>query len=219
MKPLKISVSDGANAILKNHSGNMPFNQAPFSRAWFTTFILVVSLFPVTIMAQNTDRQTTTPSHPVYKNATDSISMQYYNQAMEALKSNEWVLQADKVYDRWGNIRFVDDNTNFVMLDKDKAYLQLAFNSFRSGPNGIGGITLKGSPTKISFKTDKKGNVTYTMNVFGTGLTATVTLWLPYGDNNAQATVDAVFSDGELNFSGQLLPLNKSDYYRSGMDF
>jgi|YelNatPaOPRAMG01_1025707.scaffolds.fasta_scaffold03713_5 hypothetical protein len=153
------------------------------------------------------------------KAARDAAKMAAYDKAVQALKDKDWILEASQVYNKWGRIFEVNDNTNFIMLEKDKAYLQLAFNGFRSGPNGIGGVTLKGYPTKISIKTDKSGNVTYTMNVFGNGLNADITIWLGYGDNHAEAMVNATFSNGQVSFSGRLVPLAESNYYRSGLDF
>jgi hypothetical protein len=153
------------------------------------------------------------------KLARDSVRMAAFEKAKTALTDKDWILEATQVYSKWGRVFQVNDNTNFIMLEKDKAYLQLAFNGFSSGPNGIGGITLKGYPTKISIKADKQGNITYTMNVFGNGLNADITIWLGYGDDHAEAMVNATFSSGQLSFSGRLVPLSDSNYYRSGMDF
>jgi len=153
------------------------------------------------------------------KQARDSVRMAAFEKAKSALTDKNWILEATQVYSKWGRVFQVNDNTNFIMLEKDKAYLQLAFNGFSSGPNGIGGITLKGYPTKISIKTDKQGNITYTMNVFGNGLNADITIWLGYGDDHAEAIVNATFSSGQVSFSGRLVPLADSNYYRSGMDF
>jgi hypothetical protein len=153
------------------------------------------------------------------KLAQDSIEMQSFDKAKKALINKQWILEATQVYGKRGIVMQVNDNTNFIMLEKDKAYLQLAFNGFRSGPNGIGGITLKGYPTKISLKTDKHGNITYTITVFGNGLNADITIWLAYGGNHAEAMVDATFSNGQITFSGQLVSLSDSNYFRSGFDF
>ncbi len=153
------------------------------------------------------------------KQARDSVRMAAFDKAKKALSNKDWILEATQVYSKWGRVFQVNDNTNFIMLEKDKAYLQLAFNGFSSGPNGIGGITLKGYPTKTSIKTDKQGNITYTMNVFGNGLNADITIWLGYGDDHAEAMVNATFSSGQVSFSGRLVPLADSNYYRSGMDF
>lgn len=153
------------------------------------------------------------------KAAREAARMLTFRQALQALNDSTWILEANQVYSKWGRIFEVNDNTNFIMLEKGKAYLQLAFNGFRSGPNGIGGITLKGYPTKITITKDKQGNVTYNMNVMGNGLNADITLWLGYGDNHAEAMVNATFSSGQVSFAGRLVPLSQSNYFKSGLDF
>ena len=65
----------------------------------------------------------------------------------------------------------------------DRATIQLAFNTAAAGPNGIGGITVDGSASNIEMKTDKKGNVTFSMMVQGVAVSANVN---PYGKRHEQ---------------------------------
>ncbi|GET24306.1 DUF4251 domain-containing protein [Prolixibacter sp. NT017] len=141
-----------------------------------------------------------------------------FQNAKAALKDGNWVLEANRLITKWGNTIPVDSNTNFVELQNGTAYMQLAFAG-HNGPNGMGGITLKGKPTQIKMSTDKNGNVYYQMSVIGNALTADIIVRLGNGDNYASAEVNAITSGARLQFAGQLVPASDSSVYRSGMDF
>ena len=82
------------------------------------------------------------------------------------------------------------------------------------GPNGVGGVTVEGRASDIKIETDKKGNVTFSMNVLGSGISASVYLSLPVGGNNASVTVDPNFSSNRITLSGTLLPTEQSSVYQ-----
>lgn len=141
--------------------------------------------------------------------AQDSI---HYVNALQALEKLDFVLEADKLVFKRGESAFVNSITNFVSLNDDQAVIQIApFNG--GGPNGVGGITLEGRASNISIKTDRKGNTYFTMNVMGTGLSATVTFTLPKGSYHATVTVDPTFSGNRVTFYGRLLPSAQSKVF------
>ena len=121
--------------------------------------------------------------------------MDAFNAAVGAIKDNNWVLMANTLYGRRGNAIPVSDNTNFIQFKDNTVYVQLAFNGI-AGPNGLGGITVQGSPSQIKSSTDKYGNITYSFYVNGTALTAQIVINLSYGDNYAQATVYPMMNTG-----------------------
>jgi len=141
-----------------------------------------------------------------------------FQSAKAALKDGNWVLESNQLITKWGNTIPVDSQTNFVELQNGTAYMQLAFAG-HNGPNGLGGITLKGKPTQIKMNTDKNGDVYYQMSVIGNALTADIIVRLGSGDNYASAQVNAITSGARLQFAGQLVPIGQSSIYRSGMDF
>ena len=129
-----------------------------------------------------------------------------YQDAVKALKSNSWVLQANTLFNNFGAAIPVTNNLNFVAMDNNQVSLQLAFNGFNPGPNGLGGITLTGWPSSINERVDKNGNITYTFNVMGAALFAQVTVRLGYGSNYSTVTVSSNTNGRELTFSGNLVP-------------
>ena len=122
--------------------------------------------------------------------------------------------EADRVYFKYGTSAFVSSNTNFVGLDGDKAVVQVAFNVPFSGPNGLGGITVDGNASNYKVKTDKKGNIHVSMNVMGIGISAQVSIDIPYGSNNATVDILPNFNSSHMTLSGQILPLKKANVFK-----
>lgn len=134
--------------------------------------------------------------------------------AMKALEMKQFVLEADQVEFKKGHTSHVTATTNFVMLDGNKASIQLASNKAFAGPNGVGGITVEGDASHIEMKTDKKGNVTFEMSVQGVGVSAKVSFRMPKGTNRCSATVLPNFSSNRVSFSGKLIPLKASSVFK-----
>lgn len=55
--------------------------------------------------------------------------MQAYQQAVQALKNKQFVLEADQVIFRNGQSAFVSSTTNFVMMNGQRSTVQVAFNT------------------------------------------------------------------------------------------
>ena len=129
------------------------------------------------------------------------------------------MLQANTLFNNVGAAIPVTNNLNFVAMDNNQVSLQLAFNGFNPGPNGLGGITLTGWPSSINERVDKNGNITYTFNVMGAALFAQVTVRLGYGSNYSTVTVSSNTNGRELTFSGNLVPYSQSNIFQSGFSF
>jgi len=164
------------------------------------------------------DNMTRQEKRAMKKKQREAVNMAQFEQAKQALENGDWVLEANRLYTKWGRLINVSNQTNFVSLENNTAYMQLAFNG-HTGPNGLGGITLKGKPTQIKMTEDKNGNITYQMSVIGNALTADITVRLSKGNNYADAEVSAATTSARLRFAGQLVPLDQSTTYRSGIDF
>ncbi len=149
------------------------------------------------------------------RHARKAMNQEAFNAAVQALKDKNWVLMANTLYGPRGQAIPVSDNTNFIQFKENTVYVQLAFNGI-AGPNGLGGITVQGSPSSITSQTDKHGNITYSFYVNGTALTAQIVINLSNGDNYAQATVYPMMNNNNLTFSGILVPTSQSSIFKSG---
>lgn len=148
------------------------------------------------------------------KAAEEAEANALFEQAVQALNERDFVLEADRVEFKRGRFAYVNASTNFVSLKGDKATIQLAFNGAMAGPNGIGGITVDGSASNVEMKTDKKGNVTFSMNVQGIAVSAYVTFRMAKGTNKCTATVTPNFNSNRMSFTGNLYPSSESSVFK-----
>ena len=131
----------------------------------------------------------------------DSVA---YVNAVKGLDSLDFVLEADKLVFKYGDMAYVQSNTNFISLSDDEAVVQVApYNA--GGPNGVGGVTLDGRASNIKMRTDKKGTITYSMNIQGAAISGVVTITLPKGTNLATAVIEPTFSSNRITLSGRIV--------------
>lgn len=183
--------------------------------------VLAVALCGTTQMAQGqkaVEKEAKKMEREVKKQerlAQDAVQGQEeFNAAVQAINSQEFVLEANTVQPMNGQVFYVNSNTNFVSLNNGNAMVQIASNSPYPGPNGLGGITVQGSASNVQVKQDDKGNVYLNMNVQGVFISATVSLMLTNGTNNATVTVDPNFSGRNLRMTGTLLPYSQSNIFQ-----
>ena len=139
-------------------------------------------------------------------------SIDYVN-AANALENLDFVLEADQIQFKRGGLAFVSSTTNFISLSDSKAVVQIApFNG--GGPNGVGGITVEGTASNIKMKTEKNGNVFFSMNVMGAGISASVDIWLYKGGNSATVTVNPNFHSNRITLNGRLVPTALSELFK-----
>ncbi|WP_294630455.1 DUF4251 domain-containing protein [uncultured Bacteroides sp.] len=140
--------------------------------------------------------------------------MASYQQAVQALKNREFVLEANQVIFRNGMTAFVTSNTNFVLMNGNKATVQTAFNTPYPGPNGIGGVTVDGNSSDMKMDVDKKGNVKCSFSVQGIGISAQVFITMSNGSNSASVTISPNFNSNNLTLNGNIVPLEQSNIFK-----
>ena len=141
----------------------------------------------------------------------DSIN---YANALQALENLDFVLEADQLVFKRGMSVFVSTTTNFISVQNDKAVVQIAPFNAGGGPNGVGGITVEGLASNIQIKTDKRGTSYFSMSVMGKGISATVSITLPKGTDQASVTVNPNFHSNRITLNGTLMPAEKSRVFQ-----
>ena len=131
-------------------------------------------------------------------------------QARAALRNQDFVLEADNVQFRNGSTVFVNSSTNFISVKGNRAVVQISPSNFASGPNGLGGVTVDGYISGQEVNIDKKGRVTYSMNVSGIGINAEVQIYLFPDSNRASATVYPNFNSNTVWLEGTIVPYENS---------
>ncbi|GAB6123915.1 DUF4251 domain-containing protein [Dysgonomonas termitidis] len=156
-----------------------------------------------------------TQQDPLKAAAEEAEQRMWFEKAVQALNDREFVLEADRIDFKYGRFVYVSANTNFISMHQDKATIQMAFNSPYAGPNGIGGITVDGKVSNVKMQSDKKGNITFSMTVQGTAVSANVTLRLTNGSNQCNATINPNFNSNRIEFSGNLYQEADSNVYKA----
>lgn len=133
-------------------------------------------------------------------------------EAVKAIHDRNFVLEADRLQFKT-NTTYVNYNTNFVSLRGDKATVQVA-PFYGGGPNGVGGITVDGTATKIEVTTDKRGDTFLRMNVMGTGVSAEVTVHLYKNSNKATCDISPNFNSRRVSLSGKIVPADDSSVFK-----
>lgn len=144
----------------------------------------------------------------------EAQDLAWYNLAIDAVKARDFILEADRIDFRRGNFVYVQPNVNFVSLKDNRATVQLAFSHRMAGPNGIGGVTVEGLASNVKYEEDKKGNITFSMMVQGTGISAQVMIKMVKGTNKCTATVTPNFNSNRISFSGNLYPTEESNVFK-----
>lgn len=134
-------------------------------------------------------------------------------QARAALQNQDFVLEADNVTFRSGNTVFVNSTTNFISVKGNRAVVQISPSNFSSGPNGVGGVTVDGMISGQKVTTDKKGRITFSMNVMGIGINAQVEIYMTPGTNRASATIYPNFNSNTIWIEGDIVPYENSDVF------
>ena len=136
-----------------------------------------------------------------------------YANAVTSLEHLDFILQADKLTFKYGEFVYVTSTTKFISVKDDKAVVQVApYNG--GGPNGVGGITLDGRVSNITMATDKRGNITYNMNVQGAAISAVITITLPKNSPEASAVILPNFNSDRITLSGKIVPFDDAFVFK-----
>ena len=143
--------------------------------------------------------------------AEDSIA---FTQAVQALRSGSWALEASNITFNNGITRFVTSSTNYVAVNDGEGTVQTAFNNTNiNSPNGLGGVTLEGNVWGERMGMDNDGNVFFSCSIQGNGISAVIYVTLTANTNQASATVNANYSGNRMTFSGYLYPYNSAGIF------
>lgn len=178
-------------------------------------FLLGLIIFTLTLAGCKTQQDPAKQAEKeAMKQMKEAEQKLWFDKAVKALNNREFVLEAEQITFKYGRFIYVNANTNFVSMHGDKATIQMAFNSPYAGPNGIGGITVDGTASNVKMETDKKGNITFTMNVMGVGVSATATIQMLNGTNQCTATINPNFNSNRITFRGNLYQEADSNVFK-----
>ena len=167
--------------------------------------LFVATLFPSMLVSQNTKskkeiRKEIQTQRKEQEAHLDSINREM---ALLAVSSNNWVLNATSINTTGGTVTYVQPNVNFIKVVGNMMTFQTS-TGFGGGINALGGVTLRGMIVSRTHD-DDKGSISYTYNVKGTALNATVIL--TFDNEGDTATAFMNFDNGySLTMYGEVQP-------------
>mgnify|MGYP004459396101 FL=1 len=133
--------------------------------------------------------------------AADSIK---HKQALEALKNKAFVIKFDRsIYENKGVIKGCDPQTNFFLLNEDKAVLQ-TYDTEND--------TFKCKASEFRVKTTNKGETIFEMKLTKR-LVAKVKIALTKNANLCEVRISGTYAYPTVIFTGQLYPLDNADVF------
>jgi hypothetical protein len=127
------------------------------------------------------------------------------------LDKQSFVLRANYIDNHRGRRFHVNPTINFLMIDKDRATIQLG-NGSGIGHNGVGGITTVGRITSWDLTTRKNNSHYLNLNILTSIGHYDIRVHIsPNG--NANATLSGIRA-GRLTYSGSIVPVEGSKVYK-----
>lgn len=131
-----------------------------------------------------------------------------------ALEARSFVFETESISFNNGPTLFVNSHVNFISLNDSRAVVQISPSNFAPGDNGVGGITVDGMPTDLSYDVDDKGKITFSMSVMGRNINASVIIDMVEGSDVAHATIKPNFgANRTIWMKGKVVPYEASSVY------
>lgn len=166
---------------------------------------VIIVLFAISASAQETEPLTKQEKKALKQEQKKQTEAMLARTTAEALKSGRFVLQADQLRGRGGSMISVNPTTNFVAVEGEDAYFQMASWS-GVGYNGLGGVTLKGRITSFEMNQgNKHGSYSIVMNTVGNGGNLTIVMNINKTGQMASASVTSNRGD-RVDMNGILVP-------------
>ncbi len=175
----------------------------------FTILVIILSLSTIAFTNASAADRASNDMARKKLSIEDSIA---FENACRLLENKTFVIEASRIIMDQGQTILVNASTNFLMLNGEKAVVQIAPLKV-GGPNGVGGITLDGIPSAISYRTDKRNNFYMEYNVNGAGISASVNITLPHGSTSPNVHIRAMYNSSDITLFGDLYSPSESTVF------
>lgn len=184
------------------------------------------------LLALATGCRTISPEEKAAQYARDSLA---HAQAVYCLEHSQFMLQARSVVVKGKRMPIVDNETNnFVCAHDSIGIVQLVadmsdaarakgystlhplrmyqrnIGTTGGGPNGIGGITVKGKITLLSKKVEKSGRIIFKYEIASMPQKMKFTINLPKNGTYAEALIVGERRSGDVKMLGEVRPYDPS---------
>lgn len=133
---------------------------------------------------------------------------------LEIVKSKEFVLEANKVYDPYRHVIFVAPNVNFVAFAEDWVTIQLSAFENIPGWAGVGRITFDGKINTFKIEEGKGDKDIYVeVRINGAGIASNMFININPGGRGALEILGD--QGGRVTFEGDIVPLSESSVFKA----
>lgn len=172
--------------------------------------ILIIFSFCFKVNAQDTKSRKEIKAE---KKAQEKTEQDAHRMVQEQwVKDTTFVLEAQRVSNKLGEVFQLNSTINFVYVNKDKATIQLGFDQL-VGWNGVGGITVTGRITRYEIDNEKKNKPIYIrMSIQGSAGMQDITIWISSNGNGEATIVD--MRGNRIQFSGDIVSVEETSVFK-----
>ena len=176
---------------------------------YILSLLLVIGLFCISQPGFSQDKKMDRQEKKEARKAETAANFDTLNAILE---SRNFVLKANNLESKYGDMVQVSSNTNFILVNSSSGILQTAFNSM-NGNNGLGGVTAEGTVGSWEvFKNQK--NMTFTVKFsLVTNMGIYNVLMTVNSDKKAHAEVSGL-TPGKLIYNGYLASVSDSGIFK-----
>lgn len=170
--------------------------------------ILLVFCFQVEAQENKTKKEIRAEKKAQQKAEQDSLRIIQE----QWVKDTTFVLEAQRVSNKIGEVFQLNSTINFVHVNKDKATIQLGFDQL-VGWNGVGGITITGRITRYEIDHEKKDKPIFIrMSIQGSAGMQDLTIWISNNGNGEATIVD--MRGNRIRFSGDIVSVEDTRVFK-----
>ena len=174
-----------------------------------TCIIILIAIFGISAQAQEGKTKQELRAEKKQKEAANRDAYRVVQEKWADDKT--FVLEAQQVFNKIGDLFPLSPSTNFVYLDGEKAIIQLSFNGL-VGWNGVGGITIKGKIIKYKVDYSNKNKPIYIlMTIQGNEGFHDITMWISTSGQGEAQVVDS--RGNRLRFTGGIVSLEDTSVF------
>jgi hypothetical protein len=178
----------------------------------------IALLIPLAGMAQYDETLTKEEKKALKKKENEQFEKMLIANTSESIKARYFVLKADQIRGRRGDLINVNSSINFVAVEGEETYVQMGSES-GLGYNGVGGITVKGKITSFKVKqAGKHDSYNIVMNTLSSSGNLTIMMNVNVTGETASAVVSSNWG-GRVEFNGYLVPLQGSKIHKGSETF
>ena len=175
------------------------------------SFVIIMLLLGGNVIAQTKEEKKA--AKKAKKEAKVQADKENTAVLMEIVESKKFVLEASTLFDRTGASYILNSSLNFVGFDGVNSTIQLSLSQL-AGWNGVGGVTIDGTITKMEILPNKEG-LGFTINAAVRNKVGGMVTMIFKVNSSGNARVDMNGSFGDrLTFQGVLVSLDNTRVYK-----